>query len=181
MVPLIMRAFVNNSWQHLWPSSTYARKIGDLVSTISESSVSSVEKPFSRLIGIRGHLLDFNIFCSSKKPDASEKVQSVKSSTQREIHSGKERNAEIQIIFVESLTLPLILGFFCSPSLICFGFTIVMLLRGNFLRGLLARKYFEVQITVDNLGFFEFCSQLLMFVKDRLVSGPSSGDWSGGY
>ena len=140
MVPLIMRAFVNNSWQHLRPSSTYARKIGDLVSTISESSVSSVEKPFSRLIQIRGDLLDFNTFCSSKKPDASEKVQSVKSSTQREIHSGKERNAEIQIIFVESITLPLILGFFCSPSLICFGFTIVMLLIGQFLKGLLARK-----------------------------------------
>ena len=151
MVPLIMRAFVNNSWQHLWPSSTYARKIGDLVSTISESSVSSVEKPFSRLIRIRGDLLDFNTFCSSKKPDASEKVQSVKSSTQREIHFRKERNAEIQIIFVESITLPLILGFFCSPSLICFGFTIVMLLTGKLLKGLLARKYFEVLRVITEL------------------------------
>ena len=53
MVPLIMRALVNNSWQHFWRSSTYACKIGDLVSTISESSVSSVEKPFSRLIRAR--------------------------------------------------------------------------------------------------------------------------------
>ena len=38
---------------------------------------------------------------------------------------------------------------------------------------------YRIQLTI--WAFFEFCSQLLMFVKDRLVSGPSSGDWSGGY
>ena len=151
MVPLIMRALVNNSWQHFWRSSTYARKIGDLVSTISESSVSSVEKPFSRLIRIRGDLLDFNTFCSSKKPDASEKVQSVKSSTQREIHSGKERNAEIQIIFVESITLPLRL------ELLLFTFFDLLriyhchVVERKFLKGLLARKYFEVLRVITEL------------------------------